>query len=125
MAIQLPLPFFCALGGKGREGRTPSPLGFCAPRDSSVTLSLYLLITVVAAASLTHAFSLNDLLAQPRASEDCQKINQRRRRACQAQPCIRENSLSCSWILPLRRWHEACESPHVARLTSQRDVSAE
>jgi hypothetical protein len=88
-AIQLPPPFFCALGGKGREGRTASSLGFCAPRDSSVTLSLYSLITVVAVASLTHAFSLNDLLAQPRASEDCQKINQRRRRACQAQPCRR------------------------------------
>src|SRR5689334_14072296 len=44
-----------------------------------VTLSLYSLITVVAAASLTHAFALSGLPVQPHASGDCQKINQPRR----------------------------------------------
>jgi hypothetical protein len=109
--------FSAHLEAKVVRGAPPSPLGFCALRDCSLTLSLYSLITVVAAVSLTHAFSLNKPLAQQRASRDCQKINQPRCRAGEAQPARAENSLSCSWISRLRRWHEACESPHVARRT--------
>jgi hypothetical protein len=71
------------------NGAHPSPLRFCGHRDCSVTLCVYSLIAVIATASVTHAFSQNNLLAQPRASGSAKRIISSGGRACEAQPSRR------------------------------------
>ncbi len=66
-----------------------APLRFCGQRDCSVTLCVYSLIAVIATASVTHAFSQNNLLAQPRASGSAKRIISSGGRACEAQPSRR------------------------------------
>jgi hypothetical protein len=85
-AIQLPPPFFCALGGKGREWGAPITASLLrAPRLLGNSLCLF--INCRDRNGVGHArVLLKQLLAQPRASASAKRIISSGGRACGAQP---------------------------------------
>src|SRR5260370_32885430 len=74
-AIQLPPPFFCALGGKGREWGAPITASLLrAPRLLGNSLCLF--INCRDRNGVGHArVLLKQLLAQPRASASAKRIS--------------------------------------------------